>query len=615
MLAVNLNAPGHYLHWSVFTISVANLVVILIMLAIFVVALLVPFPRGRILPAEAPSVPEGAGELPRPDSWTGKVRVRLLRWFPPERLLPDTQPSYVASWIYVFGVAALAALGVAITSGVLIALGGVDWWHTNPTGHFFNSLHLWSVELFFAFMVIHLWGKFFMAAWRGGRARTWITGVLAFVASVVEAFTGYLSQQNFDSQWIATNGKDAFNAAGVGAFFNLMNFGQMLLWHVVLMPLILIAVVALHVLFVRYRGVVHPFPARRGRDAVGQPIPGASAVKLTKADQKRADRAQWRGPRRSYDLIREGVAALAVVAIVTVVFAGALSSPNVPPITLQQWAKANPADFVGTAASELAGTSLSATYGPPYNSGSAAVQKLGPHWQTLAGVHQPIDAPHTFVIDPLTASAPQAGPLKSALAVWNAASPKQQSAWANAYVDAAAKVTFRPDGVPVVPPGDHGPVPVLMASLLSLAQAGSLDAGLVARQPFYGTNFTKPLLFLADGGYYADQAQAQHLQGNQWGVMNETGSYPGQPWLWLYQLWYHLPGFDHSANVDLIAIYLTGAATLLLLLIPFIPGLRDLPRILRVYRLVWRPYYREAESEPESPPQSAPVGEVSGVGQ
>jgi hypothetical protein len=27
------------------------------------------------------------------------------------------------------------------------------------------------------------------------------------------------------------------------------------------------------------------------------------------------------------------------------------------------------------------------------------------------------------------------------------------------------------------------------------------------------------------------------LTGDQWGVMNETGSYPGQPWLWLYQLW------------------------------------------------------------------------------
>ena len=49
-------------------------------------------------------------------------------------------------------------------------LGGTDWWHTNPVGHFFNSIHLWSVELFFFAMVVHLWGKFWMAAWRGRRA-------------------------------------------------------------------------------------------------------------------------------------------------------------------------------------------------------------------------------------------------------------------------------------------------------------------------------------------------------------------------------------------------------------------------------------------------------------
>jgi quinol-cytochrome oxidoreductase complex cytochrome b subunit len=38
---------------------------------------------------------------------------------------------------------------------------------------------------------------------------TWITGVIAFLASVVECFTGYLSQQNFDSQWIATGSGSA----------------------------------------------------------------------------------------------------------------------------------------------------------------------------------------------------------------------------------------------------------------------------------------------------------------------------------------------------------------------------------------------------------------------
>ena len=70
--------------------------------------------------------------------------------------------------------------------------------------------------------------------------------------------------------------------------------------------------------------------------------------------------------------------------------------------------------------------------------------------------------------------------------------------------------------------------------------------------------------------------------------MNETGSYPGQPWLWLFQLWYHVPGWRNSANIDLIAIYMTGLGTLLLLLIPFIPGLRDIPRWIPLHRLIWR---------------------------
>lgn len=44
--AASLNGTGHYVHWGVIQISVANLVVIGIMVAIFVLALVLPFPRG-----------------------------------------------------------------------------------------------------------------------------------------------------------------------------------------------------------------------------------------------------------------------------------------------------------------------------------------------------------------------------------------------------------------------------------------------------------------------------------------------------------------------------------------------------------------------------------------
>ena len=84
---------------------------------------------------------------------------------------------------------------------------GPQWYHVSSVGHFVNSVHLWSVELFFVFMVVHLWGKFWMAAWRGRRAMTWITGVVSFLASIGTAFTGYLVQTNFDSQWISSRGQ------------------------------------------------------------------------------------------------------------------------------------------------------------------------------------------------------------------------------------------------------------------------------------------------------------------------------------------------------------------------------------------------------------------------
>ncbi len=596
---IDLNAPGRYFHWSILVISAANLGVIVGMLLIFGLALALPFAAGE--PQEQPAAPTGqriaSDAAERGASWTGRVRRAALRWLPPDKLLPEHQPSYVASWIYVFGVGSLAALAMAILSGALIALGGVDWWHTNPVGHFFNSLHLWSVELFMALMVIHLWGKFWMAAWRGRRARTWISGMLAFLVSIVECFSGYLSQQNFDSQWIATNGKDAFNAVGVGGFWNVMDFGQMLLWHVVLLPLALTGIVGLHIVLVRYRGVVHPFPARRGRDPLG--LPTQSARPYDRRAVRAADAEEWRGPVRRYDLIREAVLATLVVALATIALAAILSSPDKPQLTLRQWAAADPADFVATAASELAGTSFSATYGPPYNHGDGAVQSLLISWQRIAGILDPIDPPRMFVLDPLQAVAGHDPALRRALTRWKTAPASERERWASAYATAASRhVAFTPTGAPAVAAGNYGPVPELMSAELTLARAGGLDASLLARQPFYGTNFTRPLLFLADGAYYGQQATAEHLQGSQWGVMNETGSYPGQPWLWLYQLWYHVPGLETSTSIDLIAVYLTGLATLILVLVPFIPGLRAVPHAIPVYRLIWRRYYREAERRP-----------------
>ena len=121
----------------------------------------------------------------------------------------------------------------------------------------------------------------------------------------------------------------------------------------------------------------------------------------------------------------------------------------------------------------------------------------------------------------------------------------------------------------------------MMAALLGLAQSGGLDGALLATSHrFYQTNYTKPLLFLSGGGYFEERAEGQHLLGTQWGMMNETGSYPGQVWLWLYTFWYQVEPFKESPNADALIFALMGVLSLAFICIPFIPGLRTLPRHL-----------------------------------
>ena len=210
-------------------------------------------------PPAAPSDADTAAIAQRDEpGWTAAIQRGVARKLPLSELLPTRQPAYVGSWVYVFGVVAIAALVWVVVTGVTLVFFGPEWWHVSSTGRFVNSLHFWSVQLLFIFMVLHLWGSFWVAGWRDGRAPTWMVGVVIFSVSLLTAFTGYVAQQNLDAQWIAVNAKDAINATGAGAFFNPLNFGQMYGLHVMLLPILVTLLVVLHLIQVRIKGVVRP---------------------------------------------------------------------------------------------------------------------------------------------------------------------------------------------------------------------------------------------------------------------------------------------------------------------------------------------------------------------
>jgi len=305
-------------------------------------------------------------------------------------------------------------------------------------------------------------------------------------------------------------------------------------------------------------------------------------------------------PTRRYDLVKEFVIALVVVLVASLGLAAIFSSPDEKPITMSAWAKADPNNLVTTAAGELAGTTTSATYGAPYNTNSEG-QKLGPlPLQKWGGVRIPIDSAD-LVLGPLSNVSGDAA-LTAGLATWKAAVPEKRTKWATDYVDAIGAPEA--DGQPAtgaggdpakVAAGDYGPVPALSTGLLALAKTGGLEGALDSSGNFYGGDTTKSLLLLTDGAYLEDQAVAQNLSGDQWGMMNEVGNAPGQPWMWLYTFWYQIKPFSTSANADVQVWALMMLLTLLLMFVPFIPGLRSIPRWIPIHRLIWRDYYRRAK--------------------
>src|SRR5450759_1261208 len=296
-------------------------------------------------------------------------------------------------------------------------------------------------------------------------------------------------------------------------------------------------------------------------------------------------------PTRSSDLVKEFTVALVVVIVLTGGLAAVFSSPDEKSITMSTWANQAPNDLIATAAAELAGTSVSATYGAPYNTNSDG-QKLGPlSLQKWAGVRLPVDS-SSLVLRPLGNLSDNPA-LTTALATWKAATPAQQTKWATAYSDALTKA---PNNDPAkVATGDYGPVPDLSTAFLGLAKTGGLEGALTSSGNFYGGDQTQSLLLLTDGTYLESLARAQNLGGDQWGMMSEAGNAPGQPWMWLYTFWYQVKPFSTSDNADAQVWGVMMFLTLCLMFLPFIPGLRSIPRWVPIYRLVWRSYYRRAK--------------------
>src|SRR5580704_14280883 len=89
-IAIGLNGPGKFYTWSFIDISLANLIVIVVMVVIFGLALLIRFPHARsgVLPPDD-HAEELTSQAAQPasgdaDMWTAKARTKVAQMLPPK---------------------------------------------------------------------------------------------------------------------------------------------------------------------------------------------------------------------------------------------------------------------------------------------------------------------------------------------------------------------------------------------------------------------------------------------------------------------------------------------------------------------------------------------------
>ncbi|AWB10337.1 hypothetical protein TDSAC_0984 [Thermodesulfobium acidiphilum] len=303
-------------------------------------------------------------------------------------------------------------------------------------------------------------------------------------------------------------------------------------------------------------------------------------------------------PLKSYDLIKEGLAVFISIAIIIFALALIFGSPDYPPVTAKQIAKYETISYLKTFINILEGKSSISDYGPPYDSDTSQSQNFfGIKPSVILGVTTPINPIDDFIINPLEKIAIFDNNLKSSLEEYKNATNEQKLKWVKSYDKALENAKIENNNV-IIPNGDYGPIKTMMNSLFKLGLSGLLEGSIVSSNSpydFYNMNFTKPLL-LFQGKVYHSVAKQLDMLGEDWGISNETGNYPGAWWLWPYTLAYQLPPMSTSSNGDLQVGILMMTFFLVLLLFPYLPLLNKIPKFLKIYKIIWRDWYKNQKN-------------------
>jgi ubiquinol-cytochrome c reductase cytochrome b subunit len=199
-------------------------------------------------------------------------------------------PRETASWFYVFGSAAFVVFMLQIVTGIMLALiyvpsAGEAWNslqtlnHSVALGWYIRALHGWGSDFMVAIVLIHMVQVFLFGAYKFPRELTWVIGVFLLLVTLGMAFTGQVLRFDQDAYWGLGIGASIASRVPVmgpavvhlllgGPIIAGATLSRFFALHVFVVPGLLIAFVAIHLLMVIKLGINEwPVPGRVVRRA------------------------------------------------------------------------------------------------------------------------------------------------------------------------------------------------------------------------------------------------------------------------------------------------------------------------------------------------------------
>ena len=158
-------------------------------------------------------------------------------------------------------------------------------------GLLMRQVHHWAALLFVAAIGLHMLRIYFTGAFRKPRELNWVIGFVLFILAMAEGFTGY----SLPDDLLSGNGLRIIDGMVkgiplVGTWISFLLFGgefpgeaivgRLYSLHILLLPAIIVALIAMHLLFVVvHKHTQYPGAGRTNQNVVGYPVLPVYAAK------------------------------------------------------------------------------------------------------------------------------------------------------------------------------------------------------------------------------------------------------------------------------------------------------------------------------------------------